>query len=633
MNFALSSEGYVDIEFNFDSSLLEGKSVVAFEELKYKDIIIAAHTDIEDEDETIHYPKFGTTTQNGKIEVIIEGQEDAAKEIIADKEEYFIDTIHYHNLLANRTYIAKGVLMDKETGVPLKDATGKVIESEVEFKTDEVAERVNTDSPNAFDFIMEDGTVLDLAADNANYLCDGDIDVVFEGYDFTNLANKVGVVFEEIYMVKDDKDIIVGEHKDIKDVDQFIYFTEIHTLANDKTTGIPLVPQDKQTIIADTVTYNNVIPGKTYKLTATLKVVGDKSGKYKDGDTLLDKDGKPVTVDFEFTPKTKDGEVVVEIPFDTTNLRNMNIVVFEDMYNIYGIKVAAHNDLTDKNQTVRVPSGGTTAKDKATGDNVAQAEKNITLIDTISYTNLEPNKTYKATGTIYSKETKKPIQINGKDFTKTVEFTPTEPNGTVDVVFEFSTRALKGSTLVVFEDVSYKGISVFIHADINDEGQTVHIPEIGTTATVGNGQKSVQAAKTITIVDRVEYKNLIIGKKYSVSGVLWNKATSDKLVVNGKNVTASTTFTAEKTDGYVDLTFTFDATGFSGDIVVGETLTHNDIEVATHTDLTDKGQTVTITPPPVTPPKTGVPFIPLIMAGIATLFTLGFLVYKKKKKN
>lgn len=642
---AEQSEGYIDIEFTFDSSLLEGKSVVAFEKLKYKDNIIATHNDLHDEDETVHYPTFGTTTKNSKIDVVYEGSEDSSKEVAALAEgESFTDTIHFSNLLANRKYIAKGTLMDKETGEPLKDATGKIITAECEFETNDVAEIEMTQSPDAFNFTTEDGILLDLASDHANYLCAGDVDVVFTGYDFTNLANKTGTVFEEIYLVKEEAstdyedgkassrmEVLIGEHKDITDVDQFIYFIEVHTNATDKETEIPLVPQDKQTTILDTVTYKHAIPGKKYKLTATLKVTGDKSGKYKDGDTLLDKDGKPVTVDYEFTPKKADGEEVVEIPFDTTNLRNMNIVVFEDLYNLYGIKVAAHNDLTDENQTVRVPDGGTTAKDKATGDSVAQADTNITLVDTVAYENLVPNKKYTVTGTIYSKETKKPIQVNGVDFTKTVEFTPTEPNGTVDVVFEFSTRALKGATLVVFEDVKYENESVFIHADINDENQTVKIPEIGTTATVGNGQKSIQASKKITIVDRVEYKNLVIGKEYTVSGVLWNKATSEKLVVNGKNVTASKTFTAEKSDGYIDLEFTFDATGFSGDIVVGETLKHNDIDVATHTDLTDEGQTVTVTPP-TTPPKTGMTIF-FVILGLMAAGGAGMLITKKRKSN
>ena len=236
----------------------------------------------------------------------------------------------------------------------------------------------------------------------------------------------------------------------------------------------------------------------------------------------------------------------------------MDIVVFEDMYNSLGLKVAAHNDLKDREQTVRVPGGGTTAYDKATKDSVAQADKNITLADTVSYKNLEPGKEYSVTGTVYVKETNKPLQVNGKDLTKTVKFTPSEPDGTVDVEFEINTRDLRGKTLVVFEDVSYKGISVFVHADIDDEGQTVYIPEIGTTATA-DGAKTVRASKTVTIIDKVEYTNLVPGKEYKICGSLWNKSTTEKLLINGKNITAEKTFTPTEPNGYVELSFTFDA--------------------------------------------------------------------------
>lgn len=638
---AEKSEGYIDLEFTFDSSLLEGKSCVAFEKLKYKDIVISAHTEISDEDETVHFPKFKTTTRNSELSV---SGDESSKEIPALAEKStFTDTIHFHNLLANRTYIAKGTLMNKATGEALKDANGKVIYAEKIFTTDDVDSLEITESPSAFNFTTEDGTLLDMSADYANYLCDGDVDVVFEGYDFTNLADTVGVVYEELYLIKetyDDKGIAVkkevpvGEHKDIKDVDQFIYFIDIHTNATDKETGIPVVPQDKETTILDTVTYSNVIIGKTYKLTASLKVVNDESGKYKDGDNLLDKNGKPVTVDFEFTPKNTSGEAVVEIPFDTTNLRDMDIVVFEDMYNSLGLKVAAHNDLKDREQTVRVPGGGTTAYDKATKDSVAQADKNIALVDTVSYKNLEPGKEYSVTGTVYVKETNKPLQVNGKDLTKTVKFTPSEPDGTVDVEFEINTRDLRGKTLVVFEDVSYKGISVFVHADIDDEGQTVYIPEIGTTATA-DGAKTVRASKTVTIIDKVEYTNLVPGKEYKICGSLWNKSTTEKLLINGKNITAEKTFTPAEPNGYVELSFTFDASGLSGGVVVGEQMYHNDIEVATHIDLTDEGQTVTITPPEKTP-KTGdsIPIILIIGLLVAAAGGIvAIIAVKRNKKN
>ena len=82
------------------------------------------------------------------------------------------------------------------------------------------------------------------------------------------------------------------------------------------------------------------------------------------------------------------------------------------------------------------------------------------------------------------------------------------------------------------------------------------------------------------------------------------------------------------------MTFTFNASSLSGDVVVGEQMYHNDIEVATHIDLTDEGQTVTVTPPST--PKTGdsIPLIPIISLLIAAAGGIvAIVVVKKSKKN
>ena len=62
---------------------------------------------------------------------------------------------------------------------------------------------------------------------------------------------------------------------------------------------------------------------------------------------------------------------------------------------------------------------------------------------------------------------------------------------------------------------------------------------------------------------------------------------------------------------------------------------HNDIEVATHIDLTDEGQTVTITPPEKTP-KTGdsIPIIPIIGLLVAAAGGIvAIIAVKRNKKN
>ena len=476
--------GFVDLEFKIDAAALVGQRIVCFEDILEDKLRVAFHADIHDEDEFYYIPEIHTTTRNSQIDAskITDKNKDSAKEIKAAEGESFIDTILYKSLLCNRTYHIKGVLMDKATGEVMKDAAGKEIKAETTYKTKEVSEVKVTTSPDAVDYMMADGTVLDMSADHANYLANGTIDLKFEGYDFTTLANKVGVVYEEVYLVTQNADgttteNLVAEHKDIKDVDQFTYFVEMGTTAKDTTTGIKTVPQNVQTIVEDTVNFKNAIVGKEYTMSASFRVKNDKSGTYKDGDTLLGKDGKPVTAEVKFKPTTKDGSVVVKIPLDSSVLKDMQLVVFEDMKNEFGISIGSHFDLSDEEQTVKIPHGRTTATSEDGKKSVATSQK-VIIYDTLKYSNMEVGVEFTAKGTIYVKETGEPLKdASGNPITSTVKFTPTSPDGEVKIPFEIDTASLGlgGKTLVVFEDVLYKETTIFVEHEIDNADQSITV--------------------------------------------------------------------------------------------------------------------------------------------------------------
>ena len=135
---------------------------------------------------------------------------------------------------------------------------------------------------------------------------------------------------------------------------------------------------------------------------------------------------------------------------------------------------------------------------------------------------------------------------------------------------------------------------------INDK-----VPELKTTATV-NGKKEVIAKGEITIKDTVEYKHLIPNTEYVIKGTLMDKSTGKPFMVKGKEVTSTVKFTPDKANGTVEVEFTFDASNIkkSTDLVVFESLYRDNVEIAVHADLKDKGQTVTIVPPAPKTPKT-----------------------------
>ena len=222
----------------------------------------------------------------------------------------------------------------------------------------------------------------------------------------------------------------------------------------------------------------------------------------------------------------------------------------------------------------------------------------VTLTDTVSYTGLVPGKEYKVTGVLMDKKTGEKLLVNGKEITAETTFIAETKNGSVDVTFIFDATGLHGKGIVVFEDLYRENALLATHADINDEGQTVKIknPEIGTKATA-DGKKEITADK-ITITDVVSYKDLTPGKEYKLTGVLMNKATNDKLLIDGKEITAEATFTPKAPTGEVEMTFSFDARELTAEteVVVFETLYRDGIEIAVHADIEDEGQTVKILP-------------------------------------
>lgn len=254
----------------------------------------------------------------------------------------------------------------------------------------------------------------------------------------------------------------------------------------------------------------------------------------------------------------------------------------------------------------------TTAHDAETGEHYAYANENTKIVDTVAYKDIAANQLYKLTGTIMNKETGEPLLVNNEKVVASKEFisSPTGA-GTVDVEFSFNSADLVGKSIVVFEELSIKDKDdndyvLAVHSNINDDGQTIifNDPKIRTTAhdTVSNNNTAITDTAT-TIVDTVTYSDLIVEKEYTVAGTLMVKSSGKELTdSNGSPITASKTFTAENTDGSVEIEFTFDSSLLAGESVVAfEHLYYDGREIAVHTDINDGGQTVTFTEPPTEP--------------------------------
>ena len=149
------------------------------------------------------------------------------------------------------------------------------------------------------------------------------------------------------------------------------------------------------------------------------------------------------------------------------------------------------------------------------------------------------------------------------------------------------------------------------HITVTDNEQIIEItavndriPELKTTATINS--EEVTAKGKITITDTVEYKHLVPGKEYKIVGTLMDKSTGKPFEIDEKAVTSEVTFTPDKPNGKIDVSFTFDASGIKTDteLVVFETLYRDNVEIAVHADINDEGQTVRVNVPVPEKPST-----------------------------
>ena len=636
---AEKANGTVDVEFVFDGSTLAGKTVVMYENIYYNNKLVGVHADISDEAQIIYVPSVKTSATDTKTET---------KLTYAEKDIKITDTVEYTNLIPGKTYKVTGTAVDKKTGKVIKDADGKAVTSEAEI-TPETA----------------DGKV--------------DVDFIFDG---SNLAGKTIVMFEEIRY----ENRLVGVHADIDDEAQTIYVPAIATEALDEVTGIHLSNAGDDVKVKDTVTYKNLIPGLTYRVAGT---VMDKDSKKP-----LQNDGRDITAEAVFTPETADGTVDVEFTFSAKEFAGKTMVLFEKLYlvknadnadanpddtsnkdktpddtqkasesentqnktdntsnkvevdnednnpadnsEVKEVLIAVHEDYSDENQTICVPQIKTTAKDAKSGTSMFYAEKSAKIVDTVSYRNLVPGKKYKVVGTAVDKSNGAPVIANGNNVTAEAEFVAKEATGKVDVVFTFDASLLAGRTIVMFENVYYENNLIATHADITDEAQTLYVPKIGTTAIDGERKDHNSTAdSSVTIVDSVAYQNLVQGQTYRVTGKLMDKATGKALVIDGKEVTAVTEFTASGTEGVVDVTFRFNGKGMTGkQLVVFEQLdvvtADGAYAIASHNDINDAAQTITMIAPPK--PKTGdyMSVVMYVLAGIAGVMAVICSFFRKK---
>ena len=437
---AEKANGYIDIEFVFDSSALKGKEVVAFENLYFENREIAVHADIEDKAQTVKFedPKVSTTATDKST-----GEHIAH----SGKKTTVIDVVKYENLIPNKEYTVKGVLMDKETGKPL-------MVNDKEVRAEKTFIAVSTSGSIEIEFIFNSSA----------------------------LKGKEVVVFENLYF--ENREIAV--HANIEDKSQTVSFERpyISTTAKDSESGEHTAHTSEKTTVIDVVRYDGLIPGKEYTVKGVL--MEKETGK------ALYVNGSEVTAEKNFVAENSKGSIEIEFIFDSSALKGKEVVAFETLYT-EGKEITSHSDIEDKSQTIKFtePKVSTKASEKSTGSKEITVNNKVTVVDEIKYEGLIPGKEYTVKGVLMDKKTEKPLLNNGKEITAEKTFKAEKSAGSIEVEFVLNASALAGKEAVVFETLYYNDREIAVHADINDKAQTVKFVKIQTETPVSSGKESV----------------------------------------------------------------------------------------------------------------------------------------------
>ena len=605
--------GILYVSFKADTSDLAGKEVVVGERLIQNGAVIAVHRDISDTRQSDRIPDGQTVSVDTSTGI---------KNTLAADNRVFRDTFRYEKLIPGETYRFTGKVM-ADAGT---DAEGKICLEEIpSFMTDENGVPVE----NGYtEFVPEEES--------------GTIDLFFS-IDASDLADRDVTVFEKVTL--NGGPVIV--HEELNGT-QTIYIPEGRTSVIDSETREQVSMPDEEVSIIDTMLYRNLIPGTEYTVKGRVmrKRTGEEiASKLKEASFAEGASGSVSLEDdvVTFTPEQEDGALELSFVFEASELAGEDVVVFERVYH-NGAEVIVHENIDDEPQTIHFPDGGTKAADSETGSHTANADGDVTITDEVVYRNLVPGKMYVVKGTLMNKMTGRPVVSGGSSVTAQKQFVPEAPDGSVELEFTFDGKALAGNSVVAFETVTLNGREVFVHADLEDADQTVNFPEVRTTATDSkDGDHEISYKGTVTIADKVEYRNLTPGEKYRVAGVLMSRSTGEAAKAGDSGITGEAFLTPEKKDGTVRVSFTFDSSKLKeGDYVVFETLyaideqTGEENIAGSHRDLADAAQTISRPAPPKPPgsPGTGDHDDPLLWMAVfmtAAALAAGAVCFGKRR--
>lgn len=581
----------VNVTFDIDprSFNLEGKTITIQQVIKLNGVVVAKHTDKDAESQQISFPTGSTLAVDNTSH---------NHTIAPTKDADVVDTIFCKNLATGISVDFYGIAIDKDTNKPV-ELNGKPVvvkQSETISKADQEVQ--------------------------LHYVVDG-----------TKLKGKRLTSF--VFAVYNGK--IVFKHTDPNSAEQSFSFSSLRTKFLDDKNGTHATMLTEDVHQTDTVTLDGLTEGEKFTLEG---VVYNKSTRKP---MLVD--GKQVTYSIDFTAKGNSEEIALKYQYNGLKSdayhkdKNDDLVSFVYLYKD-GVLIDKEEDFDSFDQTIKLPSCGTSASDGITKLHVGYASKTAIFRDSVDYYNLIVGDWYSTTLTLHLNKDGKdagPLKdANGNLITATVKFQAKTTDGSVKVEVKYDASLLAGETVVAFETITTKGYEVCAHADITDEGQSVHYPELKTSAKNSkDNSQHVKEGEVAKIVDTVNYSKLDSSVAYKVVTEAWDYNTQQIVVSDGKEVRKVTQLHVDSKkpkNGSFDVSMSFKTDGLGKHrIVIFEYVYDNKGNlISKEADFDAESQTIYIDKPNQTGDRTAM-FLS-VLAGMLGLGVVTLFVTRRKKK-
>lgn len=552
------------------------------------------------------------------------------------------DTITYSNLTGGKEYTIKGMLIRKSDGskVPLLNEDGSILKdsSGKQATQKEVTWTASSSGNGKYNmkyYFNSNGLENDSVVAYAFIYDKATGELLGSHEDITDADQTVSFRGRELSMI-----------------------TVAKNMATDD--DISYIPDDYWGNITDKVTYVGLDKNQEYRLKTEIYEIVNGKVSSTPADIIYTSSTKFVKAIYtKFRPKADSGTVNVsnirfKFPEGNADLTTRKFVVYETLTYSDGSSImkngkvdpgSIHKDPNDTNQIVTysdLPVDTTAKVVNASGNGkvgyISGKLSQTSIAETIILENLNATKEYelspyvvfKDTGKILDKAKVYLVDAKGNKtlITKASDGSTFKPDGggwnsdsgrfkftalaktmQMKLVFDLSAYkdSLAGREVVVCEEIGgmqlYNGEEFYYtygeHKNLDDADQTVKFisSTIKTKASmVSTNTKYAYALGNDTVKDTVSLTGLIKGQTYSLQGYLVDKATSQR--INSQFTNKNFVATAESME--VEMNLGIDTSELTGkDVVAYEFLYYQGKLIASHVDINDADQTVTILNPTI----------------------------------